>query len=378
MKPAIKIISPGRVNLLGEHIDYNDGIVLPVAIDRYLTITAEKIASPTIHLKALDLNKEISIPINNLAMKVDCENNPLPPFALYPAGIAWAFQQAGYPVCGISATYSSDIPIGAGLSSSAAVQVGFTLAFQALGNLEIDKIKLAKLMQTSENRYIGVHAGLMDQLAILLGEEGKVLSIDTRSLDYKTIQLPPGIAIVVANSGIRRALADSAYNQRQSECVQALLILKNYLPTITALRDVNLKQFNQHEVYLPGVIAKRARHVVEEIARVQQGIHCLNQNDISSFGQLMFDCHKSLRDLYEVSCSELDLLVELAGSFPGCYGARLTGAGFGGCTVNLIKQDQAVDFIKFLKSQYCLQTGKEAAIYLCHASKCAHYELLIC
>ena len=173
MEASIKVFAPGRVNLLGEHIDYNDGIVLPVAIDRYLTITAAPTTQPIIHLKALDLNKEICIPIDHLAKKCDCDNNPLPRFALYPAGIAWALQQSGYPLCGLSASYTSNIPIGAGLSSSAAVQVGFALAFQALCGLEIDKLTLAKLIQTSENKYIGVQSGLMDNWRSCLAKQAK-------------------------------------------------------------------------------------------------------------------------------------------------------------------------------------------------------------
>jgi len=374
MEASIKVFAPGRVNLLGEHIDYNDGIVLPVAIDRYLTITAAPTTQPIIHLKALDLNKEICIPIDHLAKKCDCDNNPLPRFALYPAGIAWALQQSGYPLCGLSASYTSNIPIGAGLSSSAAVQVGFALAFQALCGLEIDKLTLAKLIQTSENKYIGVQSGLMDQLAILFGEAGKAVEIDIRSLACKAIDLPAGVAIVVADSRVRRSLADSAYNQRRSECEEALSILKNYLPGISALRDININQFQHYAHFLPGQIAKRARHVIEEMARVRCGIALLNQNNIEGFGKLMVDCHTSLRDLYEVSCDELDQLVEIASSFPGCYGARLTGAGFGGCTVNLVNEALAHEFCDYLGEKYYAQTGKLASLYLCHASQSAYID----
>lgn len=374
MEASIKVFAPGRVNLLGEHIDYNDGIVLPVAIDRYLTITAAPTTQPIIHLKALDLNKEICIPIDHLAKKCDCDNIPLPRFALYPAGIAWALQQSGYPLCGLSASYTSNIPIGAGLSSSAAVQVGFALAFQALCGLEIDKLTLAKLIQTSENKYIGVQSGLMDQLAILFGEAGKAVEIDIRSLACKAIDLPAGFAIVVADSRVRRSLADSAYNQRRSECEEALSILKNYLPGISALRDVNINQFQQYAHFLPGQIAKRTRHVIEEMARVRHGLAFLYQNNIEGFGKLMVDCHTSLRDLYEVSCVELDRLVEIASSFPGCYGARLTGAGFGGCTVNLVKEALAHEFCEYLSKKYYAQTGKLASLYLCHASQSAYVD----
>ena len=366
------VISPGRVNLLGEHVDYNGGPVLPVAINLTMALTFSPFASDLVELHAVDLGETIVFQLSNLEEKVDINSQPLPHFALYPASVAWACQKAGLPIQGLQAAYTSNIPMGSGLSSSAAVEVAFMQAFKALCNWDIDPMTLVKLTQKGENDYVGVHSGIMDQFACMFGMENRALYLDTRSLDWEPVPLPDNVAIIVADSQVRRELSGSRYNDRQAACQQALAILKNYLPGITALRDVSPAEFEIYASRLPETIGKRARHVIEEIARVEESVALLKENDIAGFGVMMVAGHNSLRDLYEVSTPELDALVDIALHQPGCYGARLTGAGFGGCTVNLVRDDQAAYFIKTVEEQYQAQTGKQAKLYHCHATQGAH------
>lgn len=359
--------SPARVNLLGEHVDYNEGVVLPAAVDRYMTLRVDVLDDPVVRLQAADLKAEVAFSLENLADKKDLGGQPLPAFALYPAGVAWALQQAGLPVRGLAVHYSSDIPIGAGLSSSAAVQVGFALAWQTAGQWEIPKMELVKLCQKAENKYVGVQSGLMDQFACALGVAGHALALDTRSLAWQTLPLPGDVAIVIADSGVRRSLAASAYNDLRADCQEAVERLRTWCSSLTSLRDVTPQFLQDHLHELPERVANRALHVVGEMARVEQAISCLGEGDSAGFGALMLATHASLRDLFGVSCPELDLLVELASSHPACFGARLTGAGFGGCTVNLVAQAGLDDFVGWLKAAVKEKTGRETPIEVCRA-----------
>ena len=372
MDAEYTVIAPGRVNLLGEHVDYNDGPVLPVAIDRAVSLKFRLREGSQVHLKAVDLKAETCFDLHSLTKRIDIHGKPLPGWAIYPAGVAWALQQHGLEVYGLEGTYTSDIPIGAGLSSSAAVEVAFATAWQALGGWKIDRMRLAQDCQQAEVQYVGVNSGLMDQFASAHGVAGHALYLDTRSLEWRPIPLPSQTAIVIADSGVRRSLTGSAYNERHAACQQALTLLRQALPEIRALRDVNPAQFDTYAHLLPEVICKRARHVIEECDRVDQAILLLEKGKIQAFGQLMFAGHASLRDLYEVSCPELDQLVEIARTLPGCLGARLTGAGFGGCTVNLVEEDYAQAFVIKLKERYRQKAGRRAHVYLCKASQGAH------
>jgi len=361
------IHSPARVNLLGEHVDYNDGVVLPAAIDRYVTLRVEVLDEPVVNLRAADLDAEISFSLENLAEKLDLNGQPLPGFALYPAGVAWVLQQAGLPVRGLSVHYSSEIPIGAGLSSSAAVQVGFALAWQTAGEWGIPRMELVKLCQKAENEYVGVKSGLIDQFACALGVAGHALALDTRSLAWQTLPILKDAVIVIADSGVRRNLAGSTYNSLRADCQEAVERLQTWCSSLTSLRDVTPEFLQAHMAELPERVGRRALHVVGEMARVEQAIGCLAEGDSVGFGALMLATHASLRDLYGVSCPELDLLVDLAASHPACYGARLTGAGFGGCTVNLVAQDGLEDFVSWLRAAVTEKTGHEIPIEVCHA-----------
>jgi galactokinase len=226
----------------------------------------------------------------------------------------------------------------------------------------------ALLGQRAENKYVGVNSGIMDQFASACGVENKLLLLDCRSLEWKTIPLPGDVSIVVADTSVRRKLTSGEYNKRRSACEEAVRLLKQDLPNIRALRDVSVEQFNRYAPQLPEVVYKRARHVVEEIERSEQAEPLLQAGDVRRFGELMNQCHISLRDLYEVSCPELDVMVEVAQSLDGCYGARLTGAGFGGCTVNLVRWENADEFARALAAGYESQTKLKPEIYITRAS----------
>ncbi len=360
--------APGRVNLLGEHVDYNDGIVLPAAIDRYVRLDWEPIVAPQIQFHATDLGQSVTIPLSDLEKKLDIDGKLLPSYALFPAGVAWALQSAGYPVKGMDVSLTSDVPIGAGLSSSAAVEVAFAVSWQYLADWKLPDMALTLLCQKAENQYVGVNSGIMDQFASKFGVANHALMFDTRSLDWQALPLPEGTSIVVADSSVRRSLAGSAYNDRRADCQSALNTFKQQLPGINALRDVSPSQFASYAHLLERNPRLRAWHVVDECERVSQAVEYLQDNNADAFGQLMFDCHESLRDHFEVSCPELDILVEIAATQAGCLGARLTGAGFGGCTVNLVQSEFVDDFIANLTEQYHTRTGKDAKVYCCQAS----------
>lgn len=361
-------LAPGRVNLLGEHIDYNEGIVMPVAIDRYVHLECQPIDEPVIQLTATDYSGSVVIPLHSLDDKVDIDGKPLPSFALYPAGVAWALQKEGLEVPGLNVVLTSNVPIGAGLSSSAAVEVGFAVSWQRLANYPVSKMRLAQICQNAESQYVGVNSGLMDQFASMFGIADHILVFDTRDLSWKPLPLPEGTTIVVADSSVRRSLAGSAYNERRRDCQEALTVLQKHIPGIRSLRDVSPEQFRQYDQLLDRNPRYRAWHVVDECARVIQAILILKKGDATAFGHLMTECHASLRDHYEVSCPELDALVEIASTQPGCQGARLTGAGFGGCTVNLVDTGAVESFIENLSSQYQARTGKVAKVYYCQAA----------
>lgn len=362
------VLSPGRVNLLGEHIDYNDGIVLPMAIDRKVTLQVKTLKEPVLRLNALDMDEKVELSLEDLDSKTDLNQQPLPPFALYPAGVAWALKAAGLPVSGLEVSYSSDIPMGAGLSSSAAVELGFALAWQIGAGWEIERMEMALLCKQAENDYVGLKSGLMDQFSVAHGVAGHALALDTRSLDWQTLRLPPDTSVVIADSAQRRKLTESGYNKRKQECSDALQILRSWCSDLASWRDVDPSFLEAHLAELPTDIGKRAQHVVGEIQRVQLGCKCLEAGDAQGFGELMFASHSSLKELYEVSSFELDSLVQIAAGLPGCLGARLTGAGFGGCTVNLVQKEFAPEFIEQLLNQYTKKTGLKASVFECFAS----------
>jgi galactokinase len=366
--PAHITRAPGRVNLLGEHVDYNDGFVLPAAIDRATYIAFSPADSDQTTLVAADFDQEASFSPQTIPTKTQTDGSPLPEWALYPAGVMWALRENQLGTAGLNAVYASDVPRGSGLSSSASVEMAFLTAWQTLGGWGLPSMQHALLGQKAENQYVGVNCGIMDQFASACGVEHKLLLLDCRSLEWKTISLPEGLSIVIADTKVRRALTSGEYNKRRAACEEAVQSLKEDLPNIKSLRDVSVEDFNRHAGKLREVVSKRARHVVEEIERSKQAEALLEAGNIQHFGELMNECHVSLRDLYEVSCPELDIMARIAQLLDGCYGARLTGAGFGGCTVNLVVSAQAERFSALLAQGYESETGYPPEIYITHAS----------
>ncbi|MBI5964539.1 MAG: galactokinase [Chloroflexi bacterium] len=366
--PAHLVRSPGRVNLLGEHVDYNNGFVLPAAIDlaTYAAFSPTNARHST--LVAVDFDQQASFSAESISTRTQADSSPLPEWALYPAGVMWSLMQENLPLIYMNAVFASDVPRGSGLSSSASVEMAFMIAWQTLGGWTLPSMQRALLGQKAENKYVGVNCGIMDQFASACGVENKLLLLDCRSLEWKTIPLPKNISIIIADTTVRRKLTSGEYNKRRSACEEAVRLLQQELPSINSLRDVRVEDFNRLAKKLPRGIEKRARHVVEEIGRSNQAEALLEAGDVHNFGRLMNECHASLRDLYEVSCPELNTMVNIAQSLEGCYGARLTGAGFGGCTVNLVAKEQAGDFSRALAKGYETETGLCPNIYITRAS----------
>lgn len=355
--------APGRVNLLGEHVDYNDGFVIPAAIERAAYNAFSPSPDGFSHILADDLNEEIVLTSESAASKKQSDSSPIPGWGLYPAGVMNALVEGGYNAPPINAVFASDVPPGAGLSSSASIEMAFFTAWQALGGWPLLPMQGALLCQKAERVYIGVNCGIMDQFASACGVKGNLLYLDCRSLEWETITLPENASIVIADTMSRRNLTLEGYNQRRSDCDKAVAALKPYLPEVNSLRDISNEEFNRYAHLLPPQIERHVRHVVEEIERTRLAKEVLAVGDAVGFGRLMNECHDSLRDLYEVSSFELDTMAALAQSIDGCFGARLTGAGFGGCVVCLVETKRAEDFTLTLAQQYRAATGVEPEIY---------------
>jgi len=360
--------APGRVNLLGEHVDYNDGFVLPAAIDRATYIAFSQTDAPHTTLVAADFDQQASFSTETVPTKTQPDGSPLPEWALYPAGVMWTLLEESLPAKSINAVFVSDVPRGSGLSSSASIEMAFMIAWQTLGGWEMPSMQRALLGQKAENKYVGVNCGIMDQFASACGVENKLLLLDCRSLEWKTLPLPANVSIVIADTTVRRKLTSGEYNKRRSACEEAVRLIKHDLSDIHSLRDVSIEEFNRLANKLPDEVEKRTRHVVEEIERSDQAEALLKAGDVQNFGRLMNECHISLRDLYEVSCPELNVMVEVAQSIKGCHGARLTGAGFGGCTVNMVAYENVDNFVQALTSGYESKTGLHPEIYVTGAS----------
>jgi galactokinase len=357
--------APGRVNLIGEHLDYNEGHVLPVAIDRSVMVAFAPRPDGRVRLYSLDLDQQSAFDLEDIQRDAEV------PWSDYVRGVAWAVREAGHQVLGLDAALQGDVPIGAGLSSSAALEVAALGAFEAVSGLRLDRRDLALLGQRAENRFVGVACGIMDQMAAALSRAGHALLIDCRSLEHEAVALPlAGLRLVVADSGVRRALLDSQYNLRRQECQRAAELLAALIAgrPVAALRDIRPEDLARHGDSLPPNLLRRARHVVEEERRVLLSVEALRTGDVEAFGDMLNASHRSLRDDYEVSSPELDLLVELAWAQPGVLGSRLTGAGFGGCTVSLVRAEALEAFREGVVARYCAETGREGRMYVCRAA----------
>jgi galactokinase len=353
--PSAIVRAPGRVNLIGEHTDYNDGFVLPMAIDRAIWIALRPRPDRLVAAHSLDFAETLEFNLDRLEKQSG--------WIEYLKGVAWALQEAGYALTGFDAVVAGDVPIGAGLSSSAAWELAAARAFAVTSGFEWDAAKMALLGQRAENKWVGVNCGIMDQMISAAGRADHALLIDCRSLRTQSVPLPPGVVVVVLDTATRRGLVDSAYNERRSQCEAVAKFFG-----VKALRDVTLEQLNEERDRLDRVAYRRARHVISENNRTLLAVDAMQHGEAIELGQLMQLSHMSLRDDFEVSSNELNAMVEFAERQSGCYGARMTGAGFGGCAVALVRQDAAETFSTGVAAEYEDATGLTPNIYICTAT----------
>ncbi len=366
---ALQVWSPGRVNLIGEHTDYNDGWVLPCAIERGTRITARPRQDTQLRSTAKRIDQAQDV-IDLASLEHGRDSH----WRGYVRGSAWALQAQGIAITGAELEIDGDLPLGGGLSSSASLEVGVILALLALNQRSLSATEVALLAQKAEREYVGVNCGIMDQLAVAAGVAQHALLIDCRSLHIEPAPIPAGVSIIIVDSGVPRTLADSAYNQRRAECEAAVAALHTLDPTIKALRDVNSAQLQQaaDSGLLSGVVLQRARHVISENERTLAAVSALRSGDLSRVGQLMNASHASLRDDYAVSSPALDTLSELLRTQPGVFGARLTGAGFGGCCIALAAESAVEAVSAYIGPAYHAATGNTCSVIVTQAAAGAH------
>ncbi len=356
--------APGRVNLIGEHTDYNDGFVFPMAIDFQMMMAARPRFDDLVRIYSADYNHQIEFSLDK-PIQFDSGN----PWSNYPRGVFSVLQNAGIALRGADMAFTGNVPQGAGLSSSAALEVVTAIVLQKLNGFVKTAPELALLCQQAENKFVGMNCGIMDQFISMMGCQNHALFLDCRSLQYQQIPLELGDnRIIICQSGVKHNLVESEYNKRRQECEQGVAILSKHHPEIKALRDATLTQLDAFKQEMDEVVYKRCRHVISENNRVLESIKVLQQGDLDSFGNLMNASHDSLRNLYEVSCPEIDLLVDLARKVPGVIGSRITGGGFGGCTVNLVNSSAVTEFSKEVTDIYRQTTGIEAKMYISTAA----------
>ena len=361
-RPQVLAEAPGRVNLLGEHTDYNDGFVFPAAIDRSMKILASSRDDDVVRVYSADFSQFSSFSLSSIEK---CSRET---WSNYLRGVADQLIKNGFSIGGGDFLISGDVPVGAGLSSSAAYEVAAGAAFREMFELKMDNIQLALLSQAAERQFVGVQCGIMDQFVSANAKAATALFLDCRDLTYQNIPLDTNVSILVCDSDVQRALNNSAYNDRRRECEEAAEILAGKFPGAKALRDIPLEGVEDNRARLGETLYKRAHHVVSENERVLKGIGLLQDGNMAAFGNLLFESHSSLKKSFEVSCPELDLLVELASGCSGILGSRMTGAGFGGCTVSLVEAGHAENFQKNIQPEYDKRTGKNSRIYACMPS----------
>lgn len=353
--------SPGRVNLIGEHTDYSGGFVFPAALTFCTTVAARVRDDNKIRMKATDLPEIVEGTTDTLENFKDLK------WGNYQFGVFTELKKAGYNIVGADMLFHDTTPHGAGLSSSAAIEVSSAIAMAALGGAkDIDSIEMAKLSQLAEHNYVGVKCGIMDQFASAMGKKNHAIFLDCKTLDYKLVPINiDGYKLVLSNTNKKHSLGASKYNERRHECEAGFEILKKELPSATCLGDITPEEYYRvKDAIKDETVERRVRHVVEEDARVKKSIEVLTAGDLVTFGKLMTASHESLRDLYEVSCDELDILAAEALKVDGVLGSRMTGAGFGGCTVSLVKDDAVDTFIDRLGKIYLDKVGYEASFYI--------------
>lgn len=370
--PQLLVRAPGRVNLIGEHTDYNEGFVLPVAIDRAVYLAARKNDSQSVSVYSADYGEFDRFSLAAI------DRNQGERWSNYLRGVVKVMQEAGHSLGGFDAVVQGDVPQGAGLSSSAAFEVAVAVAVDALNGLGLERRELALLAQRAENQFVGVQCGIMDQFISLFASADAALLIDCRSLAFSLVPLPLAAhqaVLVICDSGVRRGLVDSAYNERRQQCRDGVTLLSSLLKReLKSLRDLSLQEWLEHEHALPEPLANRCRHVVSENERVIKAQEALAQGDLAQFGALMNESHRSLRDDFAVSCPELDRLVAMTQEHSGTIGARMTGAGFGGCIIAVMNEQSLDDYRRKVVPAYERDTERQARIYACKASQGASLE----
>ena len=353
--------APGRVNLIGEHTDYNDGFVLPAAIDLYTWTAIGPRADKRLVVYSQNLGESAEIDLDAASP------TPKDHWLDYVHGVAVMLQKAGVVLSGANLTIFSNVPLGSGLSSSAALEVSVAAALLAIANRSLGLAQIAKLCQRAENEFVGARVGIMDQFASCFGSADKAILLDCRSLDYKLLPLPADVAMVICNTMVKHEHSGGEYNDRRAQCEEGMRLLRKFLPSTKALRDVSLVELETHRDDLPLLTYRRCHHVISENERVMQTVEALQSGDMAAVGRCMTESHRSLKEDYEVSSFELDAMVDAARMQPGMIGARMTGGGFGGCTINLVRLDGVENFTRSIGAAYKSATGIVPEIYVSSA-----------
>ena len=361
------ICSPGRVNLIGEHTDYNEGFVLPAAIDKAIYLAVGPRSDDQLHFIAVDLQQTYTGSTDTF-LKTET-------WADYLLGVFDQFQKAGLLTGGMNVVFGGTIPIGSGLSSSAALENGVGLALSELFNKgEVDRLDLVRLSQKAENQFVGVQCGIMDMFASMMGRANHVIKLDCRSLQYTYAPLNmTGIRIILCDSRVKHALAESEYNTRRAECEAGVQLVRAAEgDTIRSLRDVTMPMLDKHVKEHNSLLYRRCAYVLEENNRLLEAVGYLDSGNLDAFGQLMYGSHEGLSRMYEVSCPELNILVDIARSIPGVLGSRMMGGGFGGCTINLVRAEALDSFTDSIKQQFLARTGTETLLHVCQLQNGTH------
>ncbi|MGB5085968.1 MAG: galactokinase [Methylocystis silviterrae] len=351
--------APGRINLIGEHTDYNDGFVMPAALDLSIWAAIAPRADRRLRIGSLVMDEVVEFDLD------DANAQPRGDWTDYVRGVAIFLERAGYKLSGADLVLDGNLPIGAGLSASAAFEVAAGFALLTISGAEVDRVELAKICQRAENQFVGVRCGIMDQYISCCAVAGSALLLDCRSLVSRKVAIDPNARLVLCDTMVRHQLASDEYNLRRADCERAVAVLSTRIDGIAALRDVTFAQLMRHADAMPEIVFRRARHVVGEIDRTLRAAAALDAGDLKECGRLMYLSHESLRDDYEVSCAELDLMIEIARKLPGVYGARMMGGGFGGCTINLVKASRAEAFAQAMADRYRTATGVTPPILTC-------------
>lgn len=351
--------APGRINLIGEHVDYNDGFVMPAALDLSIWAAIAPRADRRLRIRSLIMDEIAEFDLDDSAAQ------PRGDWTDYIRGVAIFLERAGYRLSGADLALNGNLPIGAGLSASAAFEVSAGFALLTISGAEVDRVELAKICQRAENQFVGVRCGIMDQYISCCGVAGSALLLDCRSLTSRKVAIDPQARLVLCDTMVRHQLASDEYNVRREDCERAAAVLSTRIAGISALRDVTFAQLMRHAESMPELVFRRARHVVGEIDRTLRAAAALDAGDLKECGRLMSLSHESLRDDYQVSCAELDLMVDIAHSIPGVYGARMMGGGFGGCTINLVEARHADAFAQAMAERYRIATGVTPPILTC-------------